>query len=190
MVAPIICEQQASWSNYYMPDLMYWHGCPNQMWATGIMKQLLYATSDVFAWFPQSDVSNRHHEATPTCHVCCLSMVARIEWEKQVSWGYWRMILLAWSVVSAWLPQSDLSNKDQQTVTLLQQMNCNQHLTTFLCEWFTVVSEDCTLQLVILQVRFYLNIVETGHCTFFRENIVIFEHSFLTIGMQWFVFDN
>jgi hypothetical protein len=94
------------------------------------------------------------------------------------------MIFLASSVVSAWLPQSDLSNKDQQTVTLLQRMNCNQHLTTFLCKGFIVVSEDCTSLLIFLQVVFYLNIVETEHCTFFREYIVIFELSFFTVGMQ------
>ena len=144
----------AKWSS--SPHLSSRHGCPNQMWATGIMKQLLFATSVALAWLPQSDVSNRHHEATPICHVCCLGMVAPIRWEQQVSWGYWRMILLATSVVSAWLPQSDLSNKDQQTVTLLQRVNCNQNITTFLCKWFIVVSEDSTLLLIVLQVLFYL----------------------------------
>jgi hypothetical protein len=76
------------------------------------------------------------------------------------------MILLASSVVSAYLPQSDLSNKDQRTVTLFRRMNSNQHL-TFLCKGFIFVSEDCTLLFIILQVLFNLNIFETEHCTFF-----------------------
>jgi hypothetical protein len=178
----------AKWSS--SPRMSSRHGCPNQMWATGIMKQLLCATSDVLAWLPQSDVSNMHHEATPIFHVCCLSMVASIGWEQQVSWGYWRMILLASSVVSAWLPQSDLSNKDQQTVTLLQRMNCNQHITTLLCKGFIVVLEDCISLLIVFESAVLPNILETEHCAFFREYIVIFEHSFFTVGMQSIIFDN
>jgi hypothetical protein len=156
MVATIRCEQQASWSNYYtisnyyMPHLLPWHGCPNQMWATGIMNQLLFARSVV------------------------LGVVAPIRCEQQESWGCWRMILLASSVVLTWLLQSGLSNKDQRTVTLLQWMNSYRNLTTFLYKGLIVVSEDCTLLLIILQVLFYLNIVETEHSPFFREYIVIF----------------
>jgi hypothetical protein len=160
----------AKWHSY-LPRLMSRRGFPNQMWATGIMKQLLFATSVVLAWLPQSDVSNRHHEATPICHVCCLGMVVPIRFEQQVSWGYCRMILLATSVVSAWLPQSDLSNKDQRAVILLQWMNIYQNLTTFLCIGFIFVSKDCTL--IIFQVLVFLYMVETEHCTFFRENIMI-----------------
>jgi hypothetical protein len=37
-VAPIRCEQHASWSNSCLSSLLSWHGCSNQMWATGIMK--------------------------------------------------------------------------------------------------------------------------------------------------------
>jgi hypothetical protein len=81
------------------------------------------------------------------------------------------MIHLALSVVSAWLPQSDLSNKDQREVILLQWMNICQNRTTFLCNGFIVVSKHCTV--IILQVLFFLYVVETKHCTFFRENKVI-----------------
>jgi hypothetical protein len=56
--------------------------------------------------------------------------------------------------------------------------------TMLLCNGFIVVSKDCILPLIILQVLFYLNMVEAEHCTFFREYIVIFEHSFFTVGMQ------
>jgi hypothetical protein len=34
------------------------------------------------------------------------------------------------------------------------------------------------------------NIVETEHCTFFREHTVVFEPSFFTVGMQRIIFDN
>jgi hypothetical protein len=79
---------------------------------------LLFAKSVVLAWLPQSHVSNRHHEATTFGHVCCLGMVAPIRCEQQLSWGYWRMILLAISVVSSWLSQSDVSNVESDCVTL------------------------------------------------------------------------
>jgi hypothetical protein len=136
-------------------------------WATGIMKQLLSSRSVFLAWLPQSDASNRHHEATPICHVCFLGMVTPIRCEQHVSWVYWRMILLATSVVSAWLPQSHLSNKDQRAVILLQWMNIYQNRTTLLCNEFIDVSKDCTLK--VLHVLFYFNMVETEHCTIFRE---------------------
>jgi hypothetical protein len=142
-------------------------------------QMILFATSVVSAWLPQSDVSNRYHEATPVCNVCCLGMAAPIRCELQASWGYWRMILLATSISLTWLSQSDLSNKDQRTVTLLQWMNSYQNLTTFLCKGFIVVSEDCELLLIIWQVLLYLNIAETEHCKFFWEYMVIFETFFL-----------
>jgi hypothetical protein len=41
-----------------------WHDSPNQMWATGIMKNLLFATSVVLAWLPQLYVINMHYEDT------------------------------------------------------------------------------------------------------------------------------
>jgi hypothetical protein len=69
------------------------------------------------------------------------------------------MIPLATSLVSAWLPQSDLSNKDKREVILLQWMNIYQNRTKFMCKGFIVVSKDCTL--IILQVLFYLYMVET-----------------------------
>jgi hypothetical protein len=47
---------------------------------------------------------------TPSFHVCCLGMVSPIRCEQQLSWGYWRTILLATSVVSAWLSRSYVSN--------------------------------------------------------------------------------
>jgi hypothetical protein len=75
----------AKWHSYW-PRLLFWHVCPNQMWATGIMKQLLFATSVVLAWFSQSDASNRYHEDTgewPPRHVCCLGMIAPIRFEQQ-----------------------------------------------------------------------------------------------------------
>jgi hypothetical protein len=121
----------------------------------------------------QSIVSNRHHEENPSWQVFCLSMVSPIRCERQVSWGYWRMVLLATSVVSAWLPQSDLSKKDQRAVTLLQWIKIYQNHTTPFCNGFIVVSKDCTLSLIIFQELSYLNMVETEHCTFFRECIVI-----------------
>jgi hypothetical protein len=93
------------------------------------------------------------------------------------------MILLAMSVVSTRLPQSDLSNKDQQTVTLLQWMKNYQNRTTFLCKGFIVVSEEY-FAINHLASAVLRNIVETEHCTFFREYIVMFELSFFTIGMQ------
>jgi hypothetical protein len=117
-------------------------------------------------------------ENGPRRHVCCLGMVAPIRCEQQVSRGYWRMILLATPVVSAWLPQSDLSNKDQRKVTLLQWMNIYRNHTTFWSNRFVVVSKDCTLSLIILPVLFYHDMVETKHCTLFREYIVIFETFF------------
>jgi hypothetical protein len=91
------------------------------------------------------------------------------------------MIVLPTSVISAWVPQSDLSNKDQREITLLQWMNIYQNRTTFLCNGFIVVSKDCTL--IIFQVLFNLYTVETEHCTFFREYIVIFKHSLITVDM-------
>jgi hypothetical protein len=94
------------------------------------------------------------------------------------------MIVLATSVVLTWLAQFELSNKDQWTVTLLQRINSNQHLTTFLCKGFIVVSEDCTLLVIILKVLIFLNIIETKHCTFFRESLLIFELSFITVDTQ------
>jgi hypothetical protein len=102
------------------PRLSSRNGCTNQMWATWIMKELLIATSVVLAWLPT------------------------IRCEQQVSWGYWRMIILATSVVLASLPQSDLSNKDQRTYTLLQRMHSYQNLTKFLCKGFIIVLKDCT----------------------------------------------
>jgi hypothetical protein len=50
----------------------------------------------------------------PPRHTCYLGMVAPIRGEQQVSWGYWRMILLATSVVLAWLPQSDVSDRSHE----------------------------------------------------------------------------
>jgi hypothetical protein len=94
------------------------------------------------------------------------------------------MILLATSFVLIWLPQSDLSNKDQRTFTLLQWMNIHQNRTTFLCIGFIVVSKDCTFPLIILQMLFFLNMIETKHCTFFREYRVILKHTFITVDMQ------
>jgi hypothetical protein len=93
------------------------------------------------------------------------------------------MILLATSIVLAWLSQSGLSNKEQRTVTLLQWMNIFQNRTTLLRIGFIVVSKDCTLPSIILQVLFYLNMVETEHCTFFREYIANFKHPFNTDDM-------
>jgi hypothetical protein len=148
----------AKWSS--SPSLSSRHGCPNQMWATSIMKLLLFATSVVLTWLPQSDVSNRYHEDTGE-RSSSLRLLSRHG-----------------------CPNQTWSNMDQRTVTLLQRMNSNQHLIKFLSKGLIVVSEDCTLLLIILQVRFYLNIVETVLCTFFREYIVIFEHSFFTVGMQ------
>jgi hypothetical protein len=43
---------------------------------------LLFATSVALAWLPQSDVSNRHHQATPIYHLCCLSMIAQSDVSK------------------------------------------------------------------------------------------------------------
>jgi hypothetical protein len=95
-----------------------------------------------------------------------------------------KQLLFATSVVLAWLPQSDLSNKDQRTVSLLQWMKIYQNLTAFLCNGIIVVSKDFTFPFIILQVLFYLNMVETEHYTFFREYLVILKHSFVTIDMQ------
>jgi hypothetical protein len=93
------------------------------------------------------------------------------------------MILRATSVVSAWLSQSDLSNKDQRTVSLLQWMNIYQNRTSYLCIGFIVVSKDCKLPLIILQVLVYFNMVETEHYTFLREYIANFKHPFITVDM-------
>jgi hypothetical protein len=93
------------------------------------------------------------------------------------------MILLATSVASAWLPQSDLRYEDQRALTLLQWMNIYRNHTTLLCNGFIVVSKDCILLLIIFQVLFYLNIVKTEHCTFFREYIVNFNHPTITADM-------
>jgi hypothetical protein len=153
-------------------------------------QMILLDRSVVSTGLLQSDVSNRYHGATTICYVCFLGMDAPIRCEQHASWGYWRMILLATFAVLTWLPQSYLIDRDQWTVTLLQRMNSYQHLTTFLCKWFIVVSEDYTLLLVILQVLFYLNIVKKEHCTFFWEYIVIFEHFLTTVDMQWFILDN
>jgi hypothetical protein len=142
---------------------------PNQMWATGIMKQL----------------SN-----DPPRHVCRTDIVAPIKSEQHVSWGYWRMILLATSIVEAWLPQSDVSNKYRQTVFLLQWINGYQNSLRLLCKGFIVASKGCTLPLIIWQVLFYLNMVVTEHCTFFREYMVSWNVIFSTVDMLWIIFDN
>jgi hypothetical protein len=68
-------------------------------------------------------------------------------------------------------------------VTMIQWMNNHQNRTTFLCNGFIVVSKDCILPFIILQVLFYLNMVETEHCTFFREYIVNFKHPTITDDM-------
>jgi hypothetical protein len=160
-------EATVAWSS--LPRLSYRHRCPNQMWATGIMKQLSH---------------------DPLCHVCRTGIVAPIRCEQQVSWGYWRMILLATSIAEAWLPQSDVSNKYQRTVSLLQWINGYQKFNTLLCKGFIVASKDCTLPLIIWQVLFYLNMVETEHCTFFREYVVCWNVIFSTVDMLWIIFDN
>jgi hypothetical protein len=93
------------------------------------------------------------------------------------------MILLATSVVSAWLSQSDLSNKDQRTVILLQWMNIYQNRTIYLCIGFIVVSKGSRLPLITLQVLFYLNTVVTEQYTFFQEYIANFKHPFFSVDM-------
>jgi hypothetical protein len=74
----------SKWS--YSPHLSSRHGSLNKMWATGIMKQLIYATSDVLAWLPN-----------------CLNQM----WAT----GIMKQLLYATSVVLAWLLQSDGSNR-------------------------------------------------------------------------------
>jgi hypothetical protein len=77
------------------------------------------------------------------------------------------MNLLALIVVLAWLHQSELSNKDQRTVSLLQWMNSYQDHTTLLCKGFIVDSKVFALPFIIFKVLLYFNMLETEHCTFF-----------------------
>jgi hypothetical protein len=72
------------------------------------------------------------------------------------------MILLAKSVVSEWLPQSDLSKKDQRALILLQWMNICQNRTTFLCNGF----------IVVLRALYILSRIHSE-----------FKHSFITVDV-------
>jgi hypothetical protein len=77
-------------------------------WCYSCFQMILLATSVVPAWLPQSDLSNRYHEATTICHVCC-------SWtgcpNQMWATGIMKQLLFAKSVVLAWLPQSDVSNR-------------------------------------------------------------------------------
>jgi hypothetical protein len=106
------------------------------------------------------------------------------------------MILLATSVVLAWLSQSDLSNKDQRTVIPIRHeqqgptdghsASMDDHLPKSL--YVLVYRIHCCLERLYIAIDhlasvFYLNMVATEHCTFFREYIVHFKHPTITDDM-------
>jgi hypothetical protein len=150
-------DDTGDWSS--SPRLLSWHGCPNQIWATGIMKELLFATSGVLAWLLQSDVSNRCHEDTG-------------EWSSSP-----RLLSRHGFPYQTWDTRTNghLLCFNGWTFTEITLRSCVMDSLFF--------SKDCILPLNIFQVLFYLNMVETEHYTFFRECIVNFNHSTITADM-------